>query len=93
MLNASQRWAGALSAAASDLTARAKELGVKRRAGAMLRLYQAYALPSAMYGCQVWGTRFLDWASPYESPPERRRLSFLRRQLGLRGGGLTAACC
>ena len=39
-----------------------------------------------MYGCQVWGTRFLDWEKPYESPLERRRLAFLRRQLGLRGG-------
>ena len=86
MLIASQRWAGALSAATQDLYKRAKELGVQRKVLAMLVLHQAYATPSAMYGCQVWGSRFLDWGRPFESPVERRRMAFLRRQLGLRPG-------
>jgi hypothetical protein len=83
---ASLHGANALSRATHDLYARAKELGLRRQVGAMLRLYQVYATPAAMYGCQVWGTAYLNWEEPLESVVERRRLAFFRRQLGLRQG-------
>ena len=84
MLAAARPWAGVLSRAAQDLRRRAEELGVSRKVGAMLRLYQAYCLPAGMYGCQVWGTAFLDVFDPFASPIEHRRLSHLRCMLGLR---------
>ena len=84
MKRAVDGWASALSFASSQMYRKAKELGVSRQTPTLLRLFQYYALPSAMYGSQVWGTGLLDVAQPFKSPIEQRRMSFLRRVAGLR---------
>lgn len=88
MTYAAKQWAAALGKATHDVRRKARELNVHRQVGTLLRMFQCYALPAAIYGSQVWGPRHLlaDTGQRFNSSVERRRLSFLRCVLGLREG-------
>ena len=64
----------------------AREFGVKKSVWAVLRLFQTYAIPSGMYGCQVWGTRYVHMARVFDSAIARRHMGFLRRTAGVAQG-------
>ena len=72
-----------LMAAMSDVVRLGKELGLARSPWAMVRLFQTYVLPSGMYGCQVWGTRFAHMNRMFDAEVSKRHLRFLKRLLGL----------
>ena len=59
------------------------EFGVHKCVSAGLRLFQTFAFPSGMYGCQVWGTRFAHMSRVFDSAVSVRHLSALRRLLGV----------
>jgi hypothetical protein len=54
----------------------AAEHGVREFPGALLRLYRAFVLPHAMYGCQVWGTNYLSAQSRMGNPLQVTYTSF-----------------
>jgi hypothetical protein len=84
MKNAQGLAANALSGAAREVFRLGKEHGVlKSSAWAMVRLFKVLAMPAGMYGCQIWGTRFLNLGLPYDSDVQRRHLSFWRRLLSV----------
>jgi hypothetical protein len=60
----------------------ARHFGVHRDVLAGLRLFQTFAFPSGMYGCQVWGTRFARIDRVFESASSTRHVCALRRLLG-----------
>ena len=61
----------------------AREFGVHKDALAGLRLFQSFAFPSGMYGCQVWGTRYAHMSQVFASSISVRHLCALRRLLGV----------
>ena len=72
-----------LMAAMSEVVKVGKELGLARSPWAMVKLFQTYVVPSGMYGCQVWGTRYAQFSRMFESELSKRHLRFLKRILGL----------
>ena len=60
----------------------ARAFGVHKSAMAGLQLFQTFAFPSGMYGCQVWGTRFAHISRVFESAVSTRHMCALRRLLG-----------
>ena len=67
----------------SDVVRVGKELGLARSPWAMVKLFQTYAVPSGMYGCQVWGTRFAQFSRMFDAEVSKRHLRYLKRILGL----------
>jgi hypothetical protein len=84
MEHAENAWGRALACSGRDVLRVAREHGVRKRLGTVLRLYQTYATSAGMYGCQVWGTRFLKDARTFCSRTQRQHTGFLRRLLGVR---------
>ena len=72
-----------LMAAMSDVVRLGKELGLARSPWAMVKLFQSYVVPSGMYGCQVWGTRFAHMSQVFKAEVSIRHLRYLKRLLGL----------
>ena len=72
-----------LMAAVSDVMRQGKELGLARSPWAMVKLFQTYAVPSGMYGCQVWGTRYAQFSRMFDAEVSKRHLRYLKRMLGL----------
>ena len=72
-----------LMAATREVTALGRELGLNRSPWAMVKLFQTYVVPSGMYGCQVWGTRYARFSRIFESDVSKRHLCFLKRLLGV----------
>jgi hypothetical protein len=56
-----------------------KELGLARSPWAMAKLFKTYVVPSGMYGCQVWGTRFAHLSRMLDAEVSKRHLRFLKR--------------
>ena len=50
----------------------------------MLWLSKVYGIPAGMYASQVWGTVYLSEGSTFGSQLQKRRLSSLRRILGVK---------
>ena len=44
---------------------------------------QTYCIPAGMYGCQLWGSRFVHVGKLFESDVSKRHLRFLKRQIGV----------
>ena len=60
-----------------------EHLGCQHKSAmAGLQLFQTFAFPSGMYGCQVWGTRFAHISRVFESAVSTRHMCALRRLLG-----------
>ena len=76
-------WARALLGSIMRARRIAREFGVHKDVVAGLRLFQTFAFPSGMYGCQVWGTRFARIDRVFDSAVSRRQLWALRRLLGV----------
>jgi hypothetical protein len=76
-------WARALLGSTMRARRIAREFGVHKDVVAGLRLFQTFAFPSGMYGCQVWGTRFAHIDRVFESAVSLRQLWALRRLLGV----------
>ena len=79
-------WSRALMGSIWRVRGIASEFGVKKSVWAMLRLFQTYALPSGMYGCQVWGSRYVHLSRVFDSDIARRHMCFLRRTAGVAQG-------
>jgi hypothetical protein len=77
---------GALIGRTRETMKVARSLYVNDCLGVMLQLYQTFALPAGMYGCQVWGTRYMRIDRVFEAEVSRMQLSFLKRQAGAPGG-------
>jgi len=76
-------WARALLGSTMRARRIAREFGVHKDVLAGLRLFQTFAFPSGMYGCQVWGTRFARIDRVFDSAVSLRHLWALRRLLGV----------
>jgi len=72
-----------LMASMSDVVKLGRELGMAKSPWAMVKLFQTYVVPSGMYGCQVWGTRFAGIDQAFTSEVSQRHLRYLKRLLGL----------
>ena len=72
-----------LLAAIGQVTGLARELGLARSPWAMLKLFQTYATSAGMYGCQLWGSRYMQLDRMFKSDVSRRHLRFIKRQLGV----------
>ena len=83
MSSMQEPWARALLGSCMRARRIAREFGVHRDARAGLRLFQSFAFPSGMYGCQVWGTRFAHMSQVFSSAVSLRQLCALRRLLGV----------
>lgn len=57
------------------------EKGIDRMPGAMLRLFQTFICPHAMFASQVWSTKFLLLDNVMKCPLQARLLSFLKQLL------------
>jgi hypothetical protein len=68
----------------------ASDQGVRGSPQVMLQLYRSFVLPHAMYGCQLWGTEFLQTSqdanrrATTSHPLQQTYTSFLRYLLGVR---------
>ena len=76
-------WARALLGSSMRARRIARGFGVHKDVAAGLRLFQTFAFPSGMYGCQVWGTRFAHITRVFQSAVSIRHLCTLRRLLGV----------
>ena len=83
MASMQEPWARALLGSAMRARRIAREFGVHKNVAAGLRLFQTFAFPSGMYGCQVWGTRFAHINRVFQSAVSLRHLWCLRRLLGV----------
>ena len=72
-----------LMAAMTEVVRLGRSLGLKRSPWAMVRLFQTYCIPVGMYGCQLWGSRFVHVGKLFESEVSKRHLRFLKRQIGV----------
>ena len=82
MCTMQEPWARALLGSSMRARRIAYKLGVHKDVAAGLRLFQSFAFPSGMYGCQVWGTRFAHIDRVFQSSVSVRQLCALRRLLG-----------
>ena len=85
MTSMQEPWARALLGSSMRARRIARDFGVHKNVLAGLRLFQTFAFPSGMYGCQVWGTRFAHISRVFESAVSTRHLHALRRLLGVSG--------
>ena len=76
-------WARALLGSSMRARRIAREFGVHKDVAAGLRLFQTFAFPSGMYGCQVWGTHFAHISRVFTLGVSLRQLWSLRRLLGV----------
>ena len=76
-------WARALLGSSMRARRIARDFGVHTNVLAGLRLFQTFAFPSGMYGCQVWGTHFAHIDRVFASDVSTRQLCALRRLLGV----------
>ena len=83
MVKMQEPWARALLGSTMRARRIAREFGVQKDIVAGLRLFQTFAFPSGMYGCQVWGTRFAHMDRVFDSAISLRQLWSLRRLLGV----------
>jgi hypothetical protein len=72
-----------LLAAIRQVGSLGKSLGLSRSPWAMVKLFQTYATSAGMYGCQVWGSRYLEMKRVFESDVSKYHLQFIKRQLGV----------
>ncbi len=79
-------WAQALLGGWSRCRRIAKHFGVQNSVTASHRLFQSFAFPAGMYGCQVWGTRFAHMDRIFDSAVSIRQMGCLRRLLGVSSG-------
>jgi hypothetical protein len=61
----------------------AKSYGSGRCAWVVLQLFQTFALSHAMFGCQVWGSRFVRMDRVFDGSVSNRHMGFLRRVVGV----------
>ncbi len=52
----------------------AREHHLNDRPHALLWLAKCYAIPTSMYACQIWGTRFIKQGSEFDSPLQTAHL-------------------
>jgi len=83
MSSMQEPWARALLGSSMRARRIAREFGVHKNVMASLRIFQTFAFPSGMYGCQVWGTRFAHISRVFESAVSTRHICALRRLLGV----------
>ena len=83
MSSMQEPWARALLGSSIRARRIARDFGVHKNALAGLRIFQTFAFPSGMYGCQVWGTRFAHISRVFESAVSTRHICALRRMLGV----------
>ena len=74
--------AGALIGKTREVMKTGRSLYVHDSMSAMLQLYQTFALPTGMYGCQVWASRYVRIDRMFEAEVSKLQLSFLKRQAG-----------
>eukprot|EP00983_Pelagomonas_calceolata_P007826 256047-Pelagomonas_calceolata.AAC.1 len=60
----------------------ASEHHLTDRPHTMLWLTKAYALPTSMYACQIWGTRFMKEGVEMDCPLQTVHMCLLKRILG-----------
>ncbi len=62
----------------------AREHYLNDRPRALLWLAKCYAIPTSMYACQIWGTRFMKQGNEFDSPLQAAHLCFLKGVLGVK---------
>ena len=60
--------------------------GVSKRIDLSLLLYRIYAMPSALYGSQIWSTPFLSSHDIFTSQVQKQHLKYLKHLLHVRQG-------
>lgn len=85
MRTAARQWSPALMGALRQVYMIADREGVKRMPHVMLKLFQTFVLPYAMYSSQVWSTPFLKVQDVFKAPLQPEYLSFVRHLLGVVG--------
>ncbi len=62
----------------------AREHQLNDRPHALLWLAKCYAIPTSMFACQIWGTRFMKQGSELDSPLQNAHLCFLKGVLSVK---------
>jgi hypothetical protein len=83
MVEMQEPWARALLGSSMRARRIARSFGVHNNVLAGLKLFQTFAFPSGMYGCQVWGTRFAHIDRIFDSAVSTRQMCALRCLLGV----------
>ena len=86
-----KQWAQNLLIASNSVLRKAASFGFRTRIDLVLRLFQTYALPLALYGSQVWATSLLVPSKLLNNDLQRRHSSFLKVVTGTRSGTPTRA--
>ena len=83
---AEQQWAQNLLVASNNALRMANHYGVKNRLDLVLRLFDTYALPLALYASQIWSTPLLLQTRMMDNDLQRRHSTFLRIMGGVHNG-------
>jgi hypothetical protein len=75
---------GAFAGAINRIRIKASDLSVHDHPHVMLWLFKVFALPAALYGCQVWSTNLMDPVKCGKSKLQKFMNSFLCQQLGVK---------
>jgi hypothetical protein len=86
MRNTQAPWARAMFGAVRSTLKLAREMRVRKDLWAVLRLLQTYATSTALYGCQVWGSRFAHINRIFDSEVAKYHLGVLRKLAGVPRG-------
>ena len=84
MEHAANSMGGAFMAGIRRVGEYGEEFSVKGRPHVMLQLFQTFAISGAMYGCQVWGTHFLNLENRDKCALSAKHAGFCKRLLGVK---------
>ena len=70
-------------AAIAQVTRLGRELGLEHSPWAMVKLFQTYSVSAGMYGCQLWGSRYVHMRRMFDADVSKRHLRYLKLQLGV----------